>query len=207
MRETKFISTSADLREIYKAASERSLKKEIHRLDKHARNFIAHSPFMFVASQDRDGNADLSPKGDNPGFVSVLDDNTIAIPDRPGNNRLDTLENVLANPAVGLLFVIPGMDETLRVNGKARITADATLCDQFAVDGRPAVSVMVVQVESVYMHCAKAFMRSKLWQHESWPPRDCMPTLGQILKDQMADGADAATTDREIEQAYAKTMW
>ncbi|MEX0301698.1 MAG: pyridoxamine 5'-phosphate oxidase family protein [Leisingera sp.] len=207
MHEIEFISTEAGLREVYNTASGRALEKELHRLDKHARNFIANSPFMFVASQDRDGNADLSPKGDNPGFVSVLDDNTIAIPDRPGNNRLDTLENVLANPAVGLLFVIPGMNETLRVNGKARITADETLCEKFAVDGRPAVSVMVVQVESAYMHCAKAFMRSKLWQNESWPPRDCMPTLGQILKDQMADGADAAETDRELELAYAKTMW
>ena len=162
---------------------------------------------MLIATQDRAGNGDLSPKGDRPGFVIALDDKTVAIPDRPGNNRLDTLENILDNPAVGLLFLIPGMNETLRINGKARITADEAMCERFAVDGKPAVSVTIVQVEAVYMHCAKAFMRSRLWQPESWPPREAMPTLGEILKDHMADDSDPVETDREIEKIYAETMW
>ncbi len=207
MPEPKFVLTKEELRSIYKPASDRALKKEMRRLDKHARRFIANSPFMLIATQDLSGNGDVSPKGDRSGFVLVLDDNTIAIPDRPGNNRLDTLENILDNPAIGLLFMIPGMNETLRINGKARITADEAMCARFAVDGKPAVSVTIVDVEAVYMHCAKAFMRSKLWQPESWPPRDAMPTLGEMLRDQMADGSDAEQTDREIADIYAKTMW
>jgi hypothetical protein len=137
----------------------------------------------------------------------VLDANTIALPDRPGNNRLDTLENILANPAVGLLFLIPGMNETLRINGEARITVDTALRERFAVDGRPALSVMVVTVRAAYMHCAKAFMRSELWKPESWPPRESMPTLGKILSDQLAlaDGADK--TDEWLAEAYKKSLW
>ncbi len=116
----------------------------------------------------------------------MLDDKTIAIPDRPGNNRLDTLENILLNPSVGLLFLIPGMNETLRVNGDARITVDAGLRERLAVDGKEPQSVVVVTVKAAYMHCAKAFMRSDLWQPETWYDRATLPTLGQILRDQLA---------------------
>ena len=126
---------------------------------------------MLIGSSDGNGNADVTPKGDRPGFAAVLDDTTIAIPDRPGNNRLDTLENILVNPSVGLLFLIPGMNETLRVNGEARITAIPALRERLAVEGRLPTSVMVVTVKAAYMHCAKAFMRSELWKPESWSDR------------------------------------
>ncbi len=203
----QFISSREELRTIYGAPGGRAVQKELRAIDAHSRNFISKSPFVLIGSQDAAGNADVTPKGDKPGFVAVLDDLTLAIPDRPGNNRLDTLENVLVNPAVGLLFFIPGMNETLRVNGEARITADDGMRQRFAVDAKPALSVMVVKVNAVYMHCAKAFMRSQLWNPQSWQPRSAMPTLGQILKDQIALAGEAADTDRALEEAYRKTLW
>ena len=132
---------------------------------------------------------------------------TIAIPDRPGNNRLDTLENIILEPAVGLLFLIPGMNETLRVNGEAKITVDPVLRERLAVEGKPPISVVVITVKSAYMHCAKAFMRSQLWQPESWPDRKSMPTLGEILRDQLSLSETPEQTDRWLDDAYAKSMW
>lgn len=203
----QFVTTRDELRAIYKQPGDGAVRKELKALDGHSVSFIARSPFVLIGSQDKAGNGDVTPKGDRPGFAAVLDPNTIAIPDRPGNNRLDTLENILANPAVGLLFLIPGMNETLRINGEARITVDAALRERFAVDGRPALSVMVITVRAAYMHCAKAFMRSELWKPATWPARDSMPTLGKILADQLAlaDGADK--TDEWLAEAYKKSMW
>src|SRR5690606_4142784 len=177
-----------DLRSVYRTPkpTEASIRKELRTLDGHCRSFIGRSPFVLIGSSDGAGNADVTPKGDRPGFAAVLDDTTIAIPDRPGNNRVDTLENLVVNPAVGLLFLIPGMNETLRVNGEAKITVDQALREQLAVDGKLPLSVVVVRVKAVYMHCAKAFMRSALWQPDSWPERASMPTLGAILRDQLA---------------------
>lgn len=203
----EFITTREELRSVYGAPHERAVQKELRVIDPHSRNFIEKSAFLLIGTQDAEGNGDVTPKGDRPGFVAVLDERTLAIPDRPGNNRLDTLENLLANPAVGLIFLIPGMNETLRVNGTARLTADAELCARFAVDGKPALSVMIVNVRSCYMHCAKAFLRSRLWQPESWPPRASMPTLGEILKDQIAFAASAQETDAMLDEAYRKTLW
>ena len=162
---------------------------------------------MLIGSSDGAGHADVTPKGDRPGFVAVLDDRTIAIPDRPGNNRLDTLENIVRNPAVGLLFLIPGMDETLRVNGEARVTADAGLRERLAHGDKLPTTAVVVAIKAVYMHCAKAFMRSELWKPESWPERSSMPTLGQIMRDQLAVDQSAAETDRRLDEAYKQTMW
>jgi PPOX class probable FMN-dependent enzyme len=202
-----FISTSEELRSVYGRPGERAVRKELKRLDGHCRNFISSSPFVLIGSSDGCGNADVTPKGDRPGFVAILDDTTIAIPDRPGNNRLDTLENVLVNPAVGLLFVVPGMNETLRINGEARLTLDAGLRERLAVQGRLPASVMVVRVRAAYMHCAKAFMRSKLWDPESWPDRSTLPSLGRILADQIALGQTAEETDRQLDEAYRHSMW
>jgi PPOX class probable FMN-dependent enzyme len=204
-----FIGSHEELRGIYKTPrpEDGAVRKELKKLDGHCRSFIARSPFVLIGSSDGIGNADVTPKGDKPGFAAILDDNTIAIPDRPGNNRLDTLENVIANPAVGLLFLIPGMNETLRVNGDAQITVDAGLRERLAVDGKPPLSVMVVTVKAAYMHCAKAFMRSELWKPESWPDRKSMPTLGEILHDQLALGDTAEQQDRRLDEAYRKTMW
>ena len=204
-----FIASQDELRRIDKTPEPTAgaIRKELKKLDGHCRAFIARSPFVLIGSSDGKGNADVTPKGDRPGFATVLDPRTIAIPDRPGNNRLDTLENIVANPAVGLLFLIPGMNETLRVNGEARITVDAALRERLAVEGKPPQSVIVVTVRAAYMHCAKAFMRSELWKPESWPDRGTMPTLGQILRDQMAVDQSASDTDRRLDEAYKQTLW
>ena len=204
-----FIASHDELRRIYKTPEPTagSIRKELRTLDGHCRSFIGKSPFVLIGSSDGSGNADVTPKGDKPGFASVLDDSTIAIPDRPGNNRLDTLENIILNPAVGLLFLIPGMNETLRVNGAARITVDHGLREQLAVEGKLPLSVVIVSIKAAYMHCAKAFMRSELWKPESWPDRASIPTLGEILRDQFAVDLSAKETDRWLDDAYKQTMW
>ena len=203
----KFIETRAELRAVYREPGDLPVKKEMRRLDAHARHFLSKSPFVLIGTQDRDGHGDVTPKGDRAGFAQPLDDTTLIIPDRPGNNRLDTWENVVVNPAVGLLFLIPGMDETLRVNGQARLTVDEDLRNRLAVDGKPALTVMVVQIDSVYMHCAKAFMRSKLWNADSWPARSDFPSLGEIIRDQLALPQDSAELDAGLAASYSKTMW
>jgi len=204
-----FVTSREQLRSVYKTPEPDSnpIRKELGRLDAHCRAFIARSPFVLMGTSDGKGNADVTPKGDKPGFAVVLDDTTIAIPDRPGNNRLDTLENMILEPAVGLLFLIPGMNETLRVNGEAKITVDPVLRERLAVEGKPPISVVVITVKSAYMHCAKAFMRSQLWQPESWPDRKSMPTLGEILRDQLSLSETPEQTDRWLDDAYAKSMW
>ncbi len=203
----KFVETREELRARYGSPSEKAARKVLDRLDRHARAFLDHCPFVAVGTQDRSGNADVTPRGDRPGFIAVLDDRTLAIPDRPGNQRLDTFENLLENPAVGLLCLIPGMQETLRINGTARLTFDADLCTQLGVNGRPAQAVMLVEIAAVYMHCAKAFLRSSLWKPETWPPRDVMPSFGEILRDQLALETGAEEIDAALDQSYQKTMW
>jgi uncharacterized protein len=203
----EFIETQAELRTLYRNPSPGAVRKELKRLDPHARNFLAHSPFVLIGTQDGRGNADVSPKGDKAGFCIALDDFTVAIPDRPGNNRLDSFENLVVNPAVGLIFLIPGMNETLRINGEGRLTADRELCGRFAVDGKAALSVLVVKVRAVYMHCAKAFLRSELWAPESWPERAEMPTLGEILRDQLALAETSEEVDASLAEAYRKSLW
>ncbi len=203
----QFIETHEELRAIYRQPGDGAVRKVLPALDGHCVSFLARSPFVLIGSSDGRGHADVTPKGDRPGFVAVLDPHTIAIPDRPGNNRLDTLENLIADPSIGLLFLIPGMNETLRINGRARITTDEALRQRFEVDGKLPLSVIVVTVEAAYMHCAKAFMRSQLWQPDSWPERGSMPTLGQILKDQLALADSAEATDRWLDDAYRTSMW
>lgn len=203
----KFVSNVDELRQGYGRPHDVALRKEMRALDSHARNFIANSPFVLIGSSDGKGHGDVTPKGDRPGFVAILDDTTIAIPDRPGNNRLDTLENLVANPAVGLLFLVPGMNETLRINGTAKITFDKTLRESLAVNDKAPLSVVIVKIGAIYMHCAKAFMRSGLWNPESWLPRSAMPTLGEILKDQLSLPQTAEEQDRRLDEAYSKSMW
>ncbi len=202
-----YITSREELRRIYQPAGTNALRKELPALDRHCASFIKRSPFVLIGTSDGKGHADVTPKGDRPGFVAVLDSRTVAIPDRPGNNRLDTLENLLVAPAIGLLFLIPGMDETLRLNGTARITADDGLRASFEVDGKLPQAVIVVSVEAAYMHCAKAFMRSRLWKPETWPERSSLPTLGQILKDQLSLDQSAQAMDAWLDDAYAKSMW
>lgn len=183
------ITTLQALRDIYKPASERALKKEIPSLDTHAVQFIGLSPFVVLASggahADLDANLDASPRGGEPGFVKVQDAQTLLIPDSPGNNRLDTLENIIATGRLGLLFMVPGFDETLRINGRAVLSTDAADVQLFADTKRPPALVIRVTVESVYLHCAKALMRSQLWDASRHLDRATMPTMGEMLRDQI----------------------
>ena len=193
------ITNKDELRELYGEPSERAAKKDIKRLDLHCRNFIAASPFCVMSTAGADGRADASPKGDAPGFVAVLDDTTLVIPDRPGNNRVDSIQNILENPYVGLLFMVPGMCETLRVNGRARLTTEEALLAPLAVQGKAPKAGLVVETEEVYFHCAKSLMRSKLWDPVSQIDRSSFPSLGRMLADQIGleHGPEAETRDRE----------
>ena len=202
-----YITSREELRSAFKATHDVAIRKELKSIDTHSRRFIEKSSFLLIGSQDASGNGDVSPKGDQPGFVRCLDSTTLAIPDRPGNNRLDTWENIIENPAVGLIFMIPGMNETLRINGEARLTLDSALCSEMQVNNRPAKAVLIVKARQVYMHCAKAFIRSKLWSPESWTPRSDMPTLGQILKDQAQLAETASEFDDILDEAYKTTLW
>ncbi len=178
------IETLEQLRALYKAPSERAQRKQLRELDRHCQRFIALSPFIVIASSGPNG-ADATPRGGPPGFVHVPDPRTLLLPDWPGNNRLDALENVVQNPAVGLLFLIPGVDETLRVNGSAEIRTDAALQERFGADGRLPTTVLVISVQEAFLHCAKALMRSNLWAEDAKPGRGALPTLGEMLSDQL----------------------
>ena len=202
-----FVTSREELRSAFEATHDIAIRKELSLIDEHSQRFIEKSPFLLIGSQGASGTGDVSPKGDQPGFVKCLDNKTLAIPDRPGNNRLDTWENIIENPGVGLIFIIPGMNETLRVNGEARLTLDEQLCSKMQVNNRPAKAVLIVKVREVYMHCAKAFIRSKLWSHDTWAPRSDMPSLGQILKDQADLVETASEFDDILDDAYKTSLW
>jgi len=178
------ITTADALRALYPQARERALKKQLAAIDVHARRFIELSPFVVLASGSAAGALDASPRGGAPGFVKVADANTLLIPDSPGNNRLDSCRNIVETGGVGLLFMIPGFDETLRVNGTATLTQDAALLARCADERRTPKLVVRVAVSEVYLHCAKAFMRSRLWAPDARVPRETLPTMGQMLNDQ-----------------------
>ena len=175
------IENTERLRETYGPPSERSLKKQLSRFDKHCRDFIARSPFLVIASSDPSGRCDASPKGDAPGFVQVLDDTRLVVPERNGNKRLDGMKNLLANPHVGLIFILPGSDYTLRVNGRASITRDPALLSPMTVQGVTPQLAVGVHVESTFFHCSKAFLRSRLWKHETWPDLGTLPSYACAL--------------------------
>jgi len=200
------IENTERLRETYGPPSERSLKKQLSRFDKHCRDFIARSPFLVIASSDPSGRCDASPKGDAPGFVEVLDDATLLIPDRLGNNRVDTLGNLIARPGVGLIFFVPGLNETLRVNGRARITTDPSLLEPLAVNGKVPRSAIVVLAEEIYFHCGKALIRSDLWNPEKQIRRSDFPSLGRILADQIG-GVTVAESERLTEESYKTRLY
>jgi uncharacterized protein len=175
------VTSRERLRELIRHPSHFVDHKEIDHLDDVCRRFIAASPFVIVSSRGAQGRMDMSPKGDPAGFVAVLDDKTLAIPDRLGNNRLDTFENLLDCPDVGLIFIIPGHGDTLRVSGKGQIVRDSALQERLAVNGKPPHLVLVVSVEEAFMHCPKCMIRSALWKPEQWPDRSNVPTLAEAM--------------------------
>ena len=199
-------TTTPDLRGLYGEPGELARRKVINRLDRHCRAFVAASPFLVIGTADAEGRADVSPRGDAPGFVAVLDERRLLIPDRIGNNRLDTMANIQANPNVGLIFFVPGMNETLRVNGRATITAEPALLEPLAVQGRAPKTGIVVEVEEAFLHCAKALMRSKLWDPETRIERKTFPSLGRMIADQIG-GVDVAEADARVEESYRTRMY
>jgi PPOX class probable FMN-dependent enzyme len=206
---TKVIGNETELRDLYRRPAATTQLKVQPRLDKHARAFIQASPFVLIATTSPDGTGDVSPKGGPPGFVIALDDDHIAVPDLAGNNLLDSITNVVNGSGIGMLFLVPGVDETLRVNGYACITTADDVLDACAVKDRRPKAAIGVTVTQQYMHCAKAFRRSELWAPDSWPAPDTLPSLGCILIDQIDLPADvtAAAIDANLEAGYAQTMW
>jgi hypothetical protein len=178
------IETQETLRTIYPEPKARSLAKQLERLDKHCRRFISLAPFLVIATSGKDGRIDASPRGGAPGFVRVVDDKTVQLPDALGNNRLDSYTNIVQTGKAALIFFIPGMDETLRVNGNAKLRDDAELLRQFPHEQRAPRLVVEISVEEAFLHCAKALMRSKLWASDNRIERAAFPSLGQMIKDQ-----------------------
>jgi uncharacterized protein len=182
-KDTRFaeITSEAELREVIGTPSGRAVTKERVRLHEEDRNWLAASPFCLLGTSDADGNCDVSPKGDPAGFIRVLDDTTIAIPERNGNRRADGFTNILKNPHVGVLSLIPGRNETLRINGRARLVREAPFLDEMVVKGKRPELALVVEIEQIFFHCPKAFLRSSLWRPESWDP-DALPSHATIVK-------------------------
>ena len=204
----KPVTTEAELRALMGTPSTGAINKEIRVLDAHCRAFIARSPFVLVATAGSDGRCDVSPKGDGPGFVLVVDDHHLLIPDRPGNKRFDGMRNVLNNPHVGLLFLLPGVEETLRVNGKAWIVRDEDLLARCEVRGKVPPLGLGVEVEEAFIHCAKAFKRSGLWEPAAWPDLSGLATPAQMLYDHIRPANTTVEEyDRLLQDGYRQRLY
>jgi len=201
-----FITSLEELDTLYGESPEASLKKEIDHISDHYRAFIEASPFVVVATVGPEG-VDCSPRGDPPGFVRVVDSQTVMIPDRRGNNRIDSLRNIVRDPRVSLLFLIPGVGETIRINGTAKISVDPDLRASFAMNGKVPASVLVVTTGSIYFQCPKALVRSKLWDPQSIVPRNQLPTTGDILQAITKGEFDGAAYDRAYPQRIKDTIY
>ena len=200
------LTTVAELEAIYGPANPRSITKEIPFLNEDYRAFVEAAPLIVLATAGEEG-LDCSPKGDAPGFVRIIDERTLAIPDRPGNNRIDNLRNIVVDPRVSLLFVIPGVEETLRVNGRGAISNEPDLLASFAVGGKLPRTVILVTIGSVYFHCSKALVRSSLWDPDKFVARSRLPSAGKMLQRLTAGAIDAAAYDREAPAQTQATLY
>jgi PPOX class probable FMN-dependent enzyme len=205
------VTSREELRAIFGAPGERAVLKERAHLDVHTREFIARSPFVLLATSNRAGRCDVSPKGDAPGFVMVLDDTHLVIPDRVGNNRIDGLTNIVENPHVGMIFLIPGREDTLRVNGRACIVRDGEILGRLEVQGKQPKVAIGVEIEECFLHCAKAFKRSGLWNQARWPDVAGLPSMAKILWDQIDLKATAQCSaddyERDMEDRLRKGLY
>ena len=202
------VTSEQELRDLMGTPAARSIQKERSTIDVHCRAFIAHSPLVLIATSGPDGSCDVSPKGDVPGFVVVLDEHRLVIPDRPGNKRLDGMKNLLANSHIGLLFLVPGREETLRVNGRAWITRDPALLQRSEVQGKTPLLSIGVEVEQCFLHCAKAVRRSHVWATERWPEPDALKSMACVLFDQIKpEGVTLADYERDIEDGNARRLY
>jgi PPOX class probable FMN-dependent enzyme len=200
------LTTIDELEAHYGQPSERAVKKEIAYVNDDYRRFIELSPFVVLSTAGPEG-LDCSPRGDAPGFVRIIDERTLALPDRPGNNRVDSLRNVVVQPHVGLLFLVPGVGETLRVNGRGRVENDPALLADFAVDGKPPRAVLMIDVDAVYFHCSKAMVRSNLWDAERYVERSRLPSAGEMLRRVSGDTFDAHAYDTDLPERIKKTLY
>jgi len=200
------VADETELRKVYPPVVERARLKTQVKLDNHCRNFIARAPFVCLGTSSERG-ADVTPRGDEPGFVLVLDDTTLAIPDWPGNNRLDSLSNILLNPRVGLLFLIPGVEEMLRINGTAEISTSAELLERWHRNGKRPRAVLVVTIREAFLHCGKALIRSRLWKNDYKIDRAELPPYGHILKDQIVTSETAEQIEASIQNGYANRLY
>src|SRR5437763_7232833 len=204
---TTTIDSLDELRTVYRSPSKTSLAKEVDHLDEHCRDFIAHSPFVILASADADGHVDASPKGGPPGFVKVLDDHRLAIPDMSGNNRLDSITNIVSAGQVGLLFLAPATDEPTRVTGQATISVEPDILDRCPIfEMRPNVA-LVVEVRTAFIHCAKALRRAGIWDTERWPDTSDMATPACMLRDHIGMGGTVEDSQKRLDESYAATTW
>ena len=202
-----FITSADALQTLYGVPLERSVRKQMDHLDQHSRAFIAASPFLVIGTQSPEGVADNSPRGDRAGFVRVVDDRTLLIPDRRGNNRTDTLHNLVRNPSVGLLFLVPGIAETFRVNGDAVITTDPELCASFAVDGKSPRSVLVVAVKEAYIHCSRALVRADLWNPAKHAAKGSVPSFGTVMAAHTCGFVDGKKLDEDLKTLVPQTLY
>ncbi|UBU10993.1 pyridoxamine 5'-phosphate oxidase family protein [Nonomuraea gerenzanensis] len=200
------IGSEAELRELLGEVMPRAVTKERQRLHARDREWLAASPFCLIATSDEAGNCDVSPKGDPAGFVHVIDDTTIAIPDRPGNRRADGFRNILKNPHVGLIFMIPRRNETLRINGRARLVREAPFFDEMIVKGHRPHLALVVEIEQIFFHCAKSFLRSALWKPEGWAP-DTLPSHAKLVKEVQTVEESLEQLESYYGEAYAKRLY
>lgn len=200
------IRDGAELRAQFGAVGPLAAAKVLDHLDDYARRFIALAPFLVLASADAAGQADASPRGDAPGFVAVPDSRTLVIPDRRGNNRIDSFRNVIENPGVGLIFFVPGIDETLRVNGTAAVTQDRALLEPLGARGTVPTIGLIVRVREAFFHCGKALMRAQLWDPSRHVARDTFPSLGRILAEQTA-ASGVAEAEGRIAESYRTRLY
>ena len=199
------IENESQLRELYGYPSGRAKEKVLNHLEKHAINFIETSPFLTMSTSSSEGKMDASPRGGASGFVKVVDKTTLVIPDAKGNNRVDSICNIIETGTIGLLFLIPGVDETLRINGSAYLSNDNLYLELFTEEQNPPKACIVVSVEEAFLHCAKAFMRSKLWDTSAQIDKDSFPTMGQMLKDQLGSQDEPEARDVMIKR-YKKDL-
>ena len=200
------ISSAAELRELIGEPSAHAANKTRDRLHELDRQWLARSPFCLMATSDAQGRCDVSPKGDPAGFTHVLDDTTLVIPDRPGNKRLDGMLNILSNPHIGLNYLLPGRGDTLRINGRARLLRDAPFFDELVVKGNRPRLALLVEVEEVFYHCSKAFLRSELWKPETWEP-DALPARARIVKGLEAKDVPLETLEEHYGPRYAERLY
>jgi len=205
---SSLLTTEAELRELIGTPSELVIKKQLSALDQHCRAFIAYSPFLAMGTFDEDGHCDVSPRGDAPGFVQVLDEKRLAIPDRPGNKRIDSIRNILRTGKIGLLFLVPGVDEELRVNGRAWVTRDESLLATMEAQGKRPLLAIGVEVQECFIHCGKAIKRSQLWDATRHVRREALPSLAKMLKDQApTPGLTLEQLEAMIAESYAKRLY